>query len=339
VPHVIELIPSLRNEVSKEKWEQLLSHSSSATAFHTREWALVLKETYRDLDVKYIVIEDGDGRYVAGMPFAHSRNLLFSTYLSMPFGTYGGPVAIDGLEEDVAPFIGAALQGVTRGILPFSFYCVLYDTHVCLERTIQGAFPHGRRTRVSTHLIDLGAGFRKLWDSEFDKETRTCARKALRSGVKIERCRGEQDPSILHSLYKKQAAAWGVKKIYPERLVCQIASLMGEKARIWTGTLGGVPVCAVLVFYFKDALMAWLSGQNAEGRKVCANHLLYTEILRDACEKDYSVFNFGGSGNMQGIRYFKESFGGREYSYSLFINDSGMFKFARKLRKAATGHE
>lgn len=340
MPDVIELTPSLRNEVSKEKWERLLSTSSGATVFHTREWALVLRETYRDLGVKYIVIEDQDGRYVAGMPFAHSRNLLFSTYLSMPFGTYGGPIVIDGLEEEVAPFVGAALQGVTRDVFPFSFCCVLYNTPVPLERTVQSAFPHhGRRTRVSTHLVDLGEGFRRLWDSSFDKETRTCARKALRNGVEIVKRQGEEGAAILHSLYKRQAAEWGTRKVYPERLVCQIADLMRERAQIWVGTLKGVPVCAVLVFYFKDTLMAWLSGQNAEGRNVRASHLLYSEILKDACDKGYTVFNFGGSGNLQGIRYFKESFGGREYFYSLFVSESGVFKFARKLRSAATGYE
>jgi hypothetical protein len=339
VPEVIELTPSLRNEVSKEKWEQLLSNSSCATVFHSTEWAMVLKETYRDLSVKYIVIEDQDGRYVAGMPFVYTRNLLFSTYLSMPFGMYGGPVVVDGLEEDVAAFIGVALQGVTRGIFPFSFCCVLFTTPVPLERAIQSAFPHGRRTRVSTHLIDLGEGFRRLWDFSYDKETRTCARKAIRYGVRIAKGMDQEGAVALHSLYRKQAAAWGIRKAYPERLVCQIADLMKEKAQIWIGTLKGVPVCGALVFYFKDALMAWLSGQSVEGRKVCASHLLYSEVLKDACEKGYSLFNFGGSGNLQGLRYFKESFGGREYFYSLFVTESGVFKFARKLRRAAIGRE
>ena len=336
---MIELTPSLRNEVSKEKWEQLLSNSSCATVFHSTEWALVLKETYRDLSVKYIVIEDQDGRYVAGMPFVFTRNLLFSTYLSMPFGTYGGPVVVDGLEEDVAVFIGAALQGMTRGIFPFSFSCVLFNTPVSLERAIQNAFPRGRRTRVSTHLIDLGEGFKRLWDFSFDKETRTCARKAVRNGVRIVKSADEEDAAVLHSLYRRQAAAWGVRKVYPERLVYQIADLMKGKSQIWIGTLKGVPACAALVFYFKDVLMAWLSGQSAEGRKACASHLLYSEIMKDACENGYSLFNFGGSGKLEGIRYFKESFGGREYFYSLFVNESGVFKFARKLRKAAIGHE
>jgi hypothetical protein len=336
---VIELTPFLRNEVSKEKWEQLLSNSSSATVFHSTEWALVLKETYRDLSVKYIVIEDQDGRYVAGMPFAYTRNLIFCTHLSMPFGTYGGPVVVDGLEEDVAAFIGVALQGVTRGIFPFSFYCVLFNTPVSLERAIQSAFPHGRRTRVSTHLIDLSEGFRRLWDFSFDKETRTCARKAVRNGVRIAKVTDGEGAAALHSLYRKQAAEWGIGKAYPERLVCRIADLMKEKAQIWIGTLRGEPVCAVLVFYFGNALMAWLSGQSVEGRKACASHLLYSEVLKDACENGYSLFNFGGSGNLQGLRYFKESFGGREYLYSLFVVESGVLKFARKLRRAAIGHE
>lgn len=339
MPDVLELTPSLRSEVSKEKWEQLLSSSSGATIFHTWEWASVLEETYRDLEVRYIVVEDQDGRYAAGMPFAYSRNLFLCTFLSMPFGTYGGPIAVDGLEEDVVPFLGVAIQGVTRGTLPFSFYCVLFNTPMVFERAIQNAFPRGNRTRVSTHLIDLSEGFNVLWDSSFDKETRTCARKAARNGVTIKKGIGTESAAELHRLYKRQSKEWGIAKVYPQRLISQIADQMSQRAQIWTGTLNGEPVCAVLVFYFRDSLMAWLSGQNAEGRRVCASHLLYTEILKDACENGYTVFNFGGSGNLQGIRFFKESFGGKEFVYSLFANESGIFKFARKLRRTLFGRQ
>jgi hypothetical protein len=177
---VIELTPSLRDEADPARWQELLDHSSGATVFHTLEWAFVLKETFRDLTVKYILVEDRDGRYVAGMPFAKSTTLIFTTYLSMPFGTYGGPVALQGFEDDAFPFISMALQGVTRSLMPFSFSSVLYGTPVSLERAVHNAFPHGRKVKASTHLINLDAGFQKLWDDAFDKETKTCARKAER---------------------------------------------------------------------------------------------------------------------------------------------------------------
>ena len=334
---VIELSPSLRSEASPARWQELLEQSSGATVFHTLEWALVLKETFRDLTIKYILVEDKEGRYVAGMPFARSTTLFFTTFLSMPFGTYGGPIALQGVEDDAFPFISMALQGVTRGVLPFSFSCVLYGTPVRLERAVHNAFPRGRKVRASTHLIDLDSGFKKLWDNAFDKETRTCARKAQRSGVTIEENTSLDGAALLHSLYMKQAAEWGVGRAYPQRLLSKAAELMGEKAKIWVGRLRDVPVCAVLVFYFRDMAMAWLSGQNAEGRKVCASHLVYSEILRHACEKGYGTFNFGSSGKLHGVRSFKESFGGREYFYSVYADESTLFRFARRLKKFTEG--
>ncbi|KPJ60009.1 MAG: hypothetical protein AMJ46_08715 [Latescibacteria bacterium DG_63] len=337
MPDVVELTPSVRNEVSEEKWDQLLDGSQGATVFHTSEWAQVLSATFKDLKVRYIVIEDQLGRYVAGMPFAVSRSLLVSTYRSMPFGTYGGPLIVRGLEDDAAVFVGTSLQGVTRGLLPFSFSCVLFDTPVIVERALQNAFLGGTREKVSTHLIDLDEGFQKLWDSSFDKETRTCARKAERNGVRVEENATEQAAQILYSLYKKQTALWNLKRVYPERLVSEIIDRMGERARVWIGMLDGEPICAVLAFYFQDTLMAWLSGQNEESRKLRASHLVYTEILKHACANGYSVFNFGASGNLQGVRYFKESFGAREYFYSVFTSESSLFKLARKLKRAAIG--
>ena len=334
---VIELTPSLKDEADPARWRELLDHSSGATVFHTLEWAFALKETFRDLSVKYILVEDRDGRYVAGMPFAKSTTLIFTTYLSMPFGTYGGPVALQGLEDDVFAFISTALQGATRSIMPFSFSSVLFATPVPLERAVHNAFPRGRKTKASTHLINLDVGFQKLWDDAFDKETRSCARKAERSGVTVGQDTTLDGAAVLHGLYLKQAAEWGVRTVYPQRLLSKAAELMGDKARIWVGRLNGEPVCAVLVFYFRDMLMAWLSGQNADGRKVRASHMVYSEILRHACEKGYATFNFGGSGELHGVRFFKESFGGREYFYSIYLEESRLFKVARRLKKFTEG--
>jgi CelD/BcsL family acetyltransferase involved in cellulose biosynthesis len=334
---IVELTPSVRSHVSREKWDRLLENSHGATVFHCPEWADVLTATFKDLAVKYIVVEDQFGRYVAGMPFTVSRSLLVSTYRSMPFGTYGGPLILKGLEEEAAVFVGTSLQGVTRSIFPFSFSCVLYDEPVVVERALQNAFLGGKREKVSTHLVNLESGFQKLWDVSFDKETRTCARKASRSGVTLRENTSQQGAAILHSLYKEQTSLWNLTKVYPERLISEIVDRMEGKVRIWIGELDGAPVCAVLAFYFQDTLMAWLSGQNEEGRRLRASHFVYTEILKHACENGYAVFNFGASGSLQGVRYFKESFGAMEYFYSVFTSESSLFKFLRKLKGAAIG--
>ncbi len=333
----VELSPSLKAEVSPDKWKRLVETAPGATVFHTLEWSVALRETFRDLSVKFIVIEDGDGNYVAGMPFGRSRSLMFTSFYSMPFGTYGGPIVSEGLEDEVFAFMSTAIQGVTRGVLPTSFSCVLFSTPVGVERAVHNACPHGRRVKASTHLINLEAGFKKLWDEAFDKETRTCARKAERGGLKVEEDTTDAGASALYSLYKRQAAQWGSRRTYPERLVHKVVERMSNSARIWVGRLNDVAVCAVLVFYFRDTLMAWLSGQDDEARKLCASHLVYSEILRHACEAGYSTFNFGASGELHGVRYFKESFGGREYVYPVVINESGLFRFARWLKRFTEG--
>jgi CelD/BcsL family acetyltransferase involved in cellulose biosynthesis len=331
----LELRPCLKNEVSPERWQKLLDSSAGATVFHTLGWSFSLGASFRDLNLRFIVIEDNDGNYVAGMPFAKSSSMLLSSYRSMPFGTYGGPMAVQGLEEETFPFISAALLGVTKGILPFSFTSVLYNTPVALERALQNAFPNGRRVRVFTHLINLEAGFEKLWDEMFDKETRTCARKAEKRGVKVEEDTTAGGAAVLHSLYRKQAGEWGTARPYPRRLLVNIAGQMRDSAKIWVGKMDGVPVCAVLVFYFKDTVMAWLSGQSEEGRNACASHFIYSQIIRNACEAGYDAFNFGASGELQGVRYFKESFGAREYLYSVFTSEASVFRFARRLKRFA----
>ncbi|UCF78319.1 MAG: GNAT family N-acetyltransferase [Candidatus Eiseniibacteriota bacterium] len=337
MPETLELTPFVRGDVTQEKWDRLLESSLGATVFHCREWATVLGATFKELSIKYIVIEDQRGSYVAGMPLAVSRSIVAAKYRSMPFGTYGGPLIMKGQEDEAAVFMGASLQGVTRSLLPFSFSCVLYDTPVVIERALAYVFPGGRREKVSTHLIDLEEGFQRLWDHSFDKETRTCARKAARSGVTVEEDTTHRGAAVLHGLYRKQASFWNPGRIYPERLVSEIVDRMKSRARIWLGVRQGEPVCGVLAFYFGNTLMAWLSGQSEEGRNLRASHLVYAEMMKHACENNYSVFNFGASGSLQGVRFFKESFGAREYSYSIFTYESGLFRFARRLKGAAAG--
>ncbi|MFH0777332.1 MAG: GNAT family N-acetyltransferase [Candidatus Eisenbacteria bacterium] len=335
MPDALELIPSVKNRVDPDKWNSLLSGSPGATVFHTLEWIRALKAAFRGFGTKYLLVEDRSGRYVAGLPLVHDRSLLLSRYSSLPFGTYGGPVAVEGLETDVSPFLTVALQALTREILPFSFHCVLYNAPTILERALQSAFPDGRRLRATTHLIDLAPGFQELWDSCFDKETRTCARKALRSGLKVEERTTRETASALHRLYRGQAASWRAGRVYPARLLGAIIENMNGKARIWTGSRGDRVLCAVLVLYFGDTLMAWLSGQDAEGRNVRASHLVYAEIIKDACAKGLAIFNFGGSGTLEGVRFFKESFGAREFSYSVLIREPPLFELARKVRRIA----
>ncbi len=72
-------------------WDALVQSAPGATVFHTAAWARLWTEEWRGSKWVAHVIEDGQG-YAAGMAAVVRSRGIGRTVLSMPFGTYGGPL-------------------------------------------------------------------------------------------------------------------------------------------------------------------------------------------------------------------------------------------------------
>jgi FemAB-related protein (PEP-CTERM system-associated) len=71
----------------------------------------------------------------------------------------------------------------------------------------------------------------------------------------------------------------------------------------------GVPVSAVLSFYFRDEVLPYYAGDLALARDLAANDFKYWELMRRAVERGCRVFDYGRSKRGTGSFDFKRNWG------------------------------
>ena len=76
-------------------WDALVASTPDATVFHTSAWADLWLEEWRGARWLAHVLEDEQG-YAAGIAAVVRNRGIGRTVLSMPFGTYGGPLVREG---------------------------------------------------------------------------------------------------------------------------------------------------------------------------------------------------------------------------------------------------
>ena len=71
----------------------------------------------------------------------------------------------------------------------------------------------------------------------------------------------------------------------------------------------GVPVAAVMNFYWRDEVIPYYGGGTAAARGCHANDFMYWEVMRHAAARGFRVFDFGRSKVGTGAFSFKKNWG------------------------------
>lgn len=327
---------SVESVVDPAAWNLLLLGDPDSSFFHTRVWLDALTSAYPRFTAGYVLAHEGDGRLVGGLPFVRARRMGVSQILSLPFGTYGGPLISPA--ASVSPARVRALltagwrseatrPGVVRAhLVPFAPGqpdpgAAWFDP--------AGVDPAWRRWE-RTHIIPLAAGFEEIWFRRYDKENRTASRKAVRLGVVVAEEDGVAAARLLDTLYRGQSSEWRGHAPYREGLFERLAETGGERVRIWVARHEGEAVFAVMGFYHRDTVMPWVSGSSAGARALCAGNLIHKVMIEDACGRGFAFYNFGGSGGVPGIEAFKVAFGGEAFDYVSYLIEARAYGWLRR---------
>jgi CelD/BcsL family acetyltransferase involved in cellulose biosynthesis len=312
------------------EWDRLVTASPAGTFFHTRAWMAALSRTYAHFRPLLLLAENDDGEILGGIPAMTIRRLGASFLHSMPFGTYGGPL-FTGANLAVAGLLLREWDRLARapGVLWSQMSTLRLDPR--LRRQFVEVFGDRARERT-THVIPIERGFDEIWYRRYDKENRTSARKAVRAGVVVQERSDAEGAEALHDLHARQASEWRGYSLHPRRFLGEILAAGRDSARIWVADYEGRPVAAVLVLYFRESVLPWISGLDADYRRLCASNLLYKVILEDAASRGFTEFNFGGSGDDQGVAAFKESFGAEPLDYPSWEWETSLFRLWKRAR-------
>jgi FemAB-related protein (PEP-CTERM system-associated) len=291
------------------RWDAFAKGCEQATFFHRASWQTILHDVFR-LNTHFLYAEV-DGRIEGLLPLAHVKSLLFgSSLVSLPFAVYGGvasasPESADALED--------AAQDLARK---------LKVSHLELRNV-------GPR-HAEWPLQDLYATFRKniLPEEEANllaipRKQRAMVRKGIANGL-----RSELDTSVdrFFGLYADNVHRHGTPCL-PRRYFEALRQEFGQDCEVQTVVdKDGQAVSSVLSFYFRDEVLPYYAGDANAARELAANDFKYWELMRRACGRGLTVFDYGRSKKGTGSYSFKKNWGFEpqplHYEYCLYKRDS-----------------
>ena len=294
-------------------WPDLWAADPRATLFLHPRWMKALTRAYPSYRPRYLVARD-HGDVVGLLPLVQTSRLGMHRILSLPFGTHGGPLLAARAPAGTAPSLAREVLRLATRPRTVRFEMTVYDPPAALREALEpslGEFFQDFRT----HVVDLTVSFRELWEHRYFKNTRNCVRMAERGGVTVAVERGREAVGLLARLYAEQSKGWAGIVPYPEEVLQAVVDTLGDDARIYVARHEGKPLAACFnLEHDGTEVHPWASGQDPEGRPLRAFHLLIHTAIKEAQERGFKTWNFGGSGGIKKVEFFKESFAGRPVS-------------------------
>jgi hypothetical protein len=286
--------------------QDFITAAPRATFFHSPAWLKILAESFSSFECGWITARRQQ-ELVGIMPLARiSRGPFFSLY-SLPFGTYGHPIAIDEHTGKLLLDRFVASAGSSRCV---EAAANLFDPGMYIEA------PKGWAEIIEEcRIIRLGDSFEEYRSQSMSRKKRQLCNRCEREGVEARIMDSAVDLDIFYDVYLRRAVGWGGVHPYPKHFFRNLFSYSGNGVIVRGAFLGGRLIAAHIDFYFNDAAQAWQAGLTPEAHEYDASAFLVMNSVREAIGRGISTFNLGSSGNDQGMIFFKESMGGTEYRY------------------------
>jgi CelD/BcsL family acetyltransferase involved in cellulose biosynthesis len=315
-----QLKADLENRPDRDELSRFVATAPGATFFHTFSWLDSLERAFPRFKIEWLTAREGEA--LAGvMPFVKASRGPFYRLLSLPFGTYGDPLARDG--------------DSWRALLERFFH--LAAAPLCVEAAANIFAPEGLReaprgVRLRTEecrLISLEGGIERAW-RRASKERRRLSRRAEEAGVVVRPLDGAAELRRFYEIYLEESRVWGGIHPYPFELFSSLYERRAEGAIVWGAYLDGELLGGHVDFYFGSMAQAWQAAMADRANRHEAGAILVKKAIEEACARGMRVFNLGSSGGNEGLLFFKESLGGVEHRYSAFERSKLWWRLARR---------
>lgn len=285
-------------------WGQFVEDHPAATVFHSRAW-LVAVESAFGYDPRHVLVYETGGTDPVGAVPGFSIPGIAGRSVLNPFCEYGFPL----LAADVDPV--PVLQVLSADVGPLGAR-ILKDAEWTdiggYNPAGYGAVPTGEVIR-----LDTARPFETVRETSFSAEARRCVRSA-----RVDLTVRPGSISAYHSLYLETMRRLGSPQ-FPEAFLLDLAAELGDDLLVLLAEREGEVVGGLLALDHGETRVIWGSASRREAWDLHPNHRLYAAAIRDACETDLAVVDFGRSRPGTGVHGFKRQFGGRRSSLVSFV--------------------
>jgi FemAB-related protein (PEP-CTERM system-associated) len=289
---------SVRTDAAANRWDAFVGRQPSASIYHQSVWTTIVERAFGHETCR--LAAECEGEIVGVLPLVFFNSWLFGRFaVSMPFFNYGGLLAASP-EVRHALLDAAVAETEQRG---GSYVELRHTTHLLPELL--------SKTHKVAMVLPLAESVDMQWQC-IDRKLRNQVRKAEKSGVSVTQG-GAELVDAFYQVFARNMRDLGTP-VYSKRLFSEVTQRLPESTRIFCATVGGQPVAAALVVWHGNRIEVPWASSLREFNPLCANVLVYWEMLRFAIERRMSHFDFGRSTPNEGTFYFKRQWGAEPHS-------------------------
>lgn len=296
---------------TSEEWGHIWKNCDYATYFHSREWAEIWQKYTQGKmrpDAKLITFSDGKS---ALFTFSSRRILkgLTKQYISSPAGTFGGWLSLSELSEShgrlLHEYIMAHYKSLTWRLNPYNSL----ETSLNIKDI----------KKDETQTLNLECDFETIYKG-WTKGHASAARKASKAGVEIREATTFQDWEDYYEIYEDSLKRWGdsTSSRYDWKLFQIMYDLSSLNIKLWLAIADDQAIAGALCFYAKKHVVYWHGSALSKYFNLRSVNLLMYEVIKQSCEHGYQWFDFNPSGEHEGVKAFKKSFGTQELACPVF---------------------
>ena len=292
-------------------WDSYVVAARESNCYHQIGWKEVIEKSFGHATY-YLLSEDAKHNIDGILPFVQLKSLLFGNFMvSLPYFNYGGVCAerIETMQE----LLNHAIQiAKGRGV-----------THLEMRHTrhMDERLPV-RTTKVAMHLT-LPKDPNDLWKS-FPAKLRTQVQRPTKEGMSASIGRETELDNFYH-VFSSNMRDLGTP-VYSKDFFRNILRVFPHSTWICTVfSKDNEPVASGFLVGFRETMeIPWASSLRRYDR-FSPNMLLYWSALKLACEKGYTIFDFGRSTPGEGTYKFKEQWGAKpvQLYWHYWLNNGG----------------
>ena len=283
----------VRSDVAAADTDAYVARCSTVAPYHRQSWLQVIGEAFGH-ETKFLTAEYC-GEIVGVLPLVFFRSRLFGRFaVSVPFVNYGGVLANTPAAEQA--LLDQAIAETKQ----------MGGTHLELRHARQVFSPlPAKRHKVAMELTlatDAEAQFQAI-DRKLRNQVRKAEKNALQAAVG-----GAELLDEFYEVFARNMRDLGTP-VYSRAFFAAVLRAFPNETRVFVVRQGTRPIAASIVHWYRDRIEVPWASSLREFNPLCANVLLYWEMLRFSVERGFALFDFGRSTPGEGTYHFKKQWG------------------------------
>jgi len=318
-----------RSHLSEKAWSVLLHESPHSSFYQGLDWIDACCQGMRGYRPFFVVSVNGQGEYQAGLPFVTSVRSGIRQNLSLPFGTYGGMLAVAGIGagqlESFAGDTARAMSGPFVALQNIVEYSGLQDWS-------RFGF---KSTLLQTHVTGM---------TEYNKTPvhlhKRGALQAMKHGVETRPLEDLKEISCCYQIIKDRDRRLGQATRYPLELYRSIYQSVNPAKRLyWRLAVREQQILGFALSFIDGQTVYYWEGASSDTQAgFRPSDALFSDIFTMASDRGIRQVNLGASPpGAEGLIHFKQAWGGQPREYRSYIRRSGWMNLLQKIKRGATG--